>query len=129
MRGTILVLGLAATCFGAQASSIVTLGGTPAATPSIIALGEPAAAVSDDKVAAIPKTPERQISPLVIRGGVAGGQSATAAPTPQQPVQAAARPDQAKARTERPATPASQNAQAENAAPNPDNHGPIRAPL
>lgn len=121
MRGTVLVLGLAATCFGAQASSIVTLGGTPTATPSIIALGEPAAAVSNDKVAAIPKTPERPISPLVIRGGVAGGQSATAAPT-QQPVQA-------KARTEQPPAPASQNAQAENTAPNPANHGPIRAPL
>lgn len=43
-------------------------------TPSIMALGEPAPAVTLEKVAAIPNKPKRgpMFKPLVIRGGVAG---------------------------------------------------------
>lgn len=99
MRGTVFVLSFAATCFAAQASSFVTLGGEPAATPSIIALGEPAPGVSDDKVAAIPKMPEKAPSeawlpPMVIRGGIVGGLSADPVPAPvhQEPTAVATQP-------------------------------------
>jgi len=45
-------------------------------TPSIIALGEPEAEISYDKVAAIPKVSGPRFSPMVIRGGIVGGRSA-----------------------------------------------------
>lgn len=132
MRGTILVLSFAATCFGAQASSIITLGGTPEATPSIVSLGEPAVAVGDDKVAAIPAPPvskpsEPALAPMVIRGGIAGGASANPIPTPvrSEPVEASTKPS-LKADT-RSAPPASQSSQAES--PEPVSNGPRRKPI
>ncbi|TIO91495.1 MAG: hypothetical protein E5X90_26855, partial [Mesorhizobium sp.] len=70
----------------AQASSIVVLGAatsTPSivrlaaiepgkATPSVVALGEPVPAVTDEKVAAIPeKSGQRHAQPpTIIRGGI-----------------------------------------------------------
>ncbi|TIS30742.1 MAG: hypothetical protein E5X01_33410, partial [Mesorhizobium sp.] len=81
----------------AQASSIVVLGAatsTPSivrlaaiepgkATPSVVALGEPVPAVTDEKVAAIPeKSGQRHAqTPTIIRGGIVGGASATPAAT------------------------------------------------
>ncbi|MDG4900359.1 MULTISPECIES: hypothetical protein [unclassified Mesorhizobium] len=81
----------------AQASSIVVLGAatsTPSivrlaaiepgkATPSVVALGEPVPAVTDEKVAAIPeKSGQRHAqAPTIIRGGIVGGASATPAAT------------------------------------------------
>lgn len=131
MRGTILVLSFAATCFGAQASSIITLGGTPEATPSIVSLGEPAVAVSDDKVAAIPAPPvspsKPALAPMVIRGGIAGGASANPVPTPvrSEPAEASTKPSlQADTRS---APPASQSSQAES--PEPVSNGPRRKPI
>ena len=107
MRGAIFVLSFAATCFGAQASSIVALGGSaPAATPSIIALGEPETAVSNDKVAAIPKLSEPKSSgpapTMVMRGGVVGGLSADPPPASVQPKPAsiAAAPRQATSKAQ-----------------------------
>jgi hypothetical protein len=87
---------LAAMTGGAQASSIVVLGvstSTPSivvlgasepAGPSIVALGDPEPYVTDEKVAAIPDKPEHKHgfmrNPMVIRGGIAG--DAFASPTP-----------------------------------------------
>lgn len=88
MRGILFSLSFAVLCGGAQASSIVVMGGAaPASTPSfvslagatlpapatasIVALGDPG--TSPDKVAAIPQP---RLPPMVIRGGVVGGQSA-----------------------------------------------------
>jgi hypothetical protein len=55
----------------------------PIETPSIIALGEPLPEVADEKVAAIPEKAKLgpPSSPMVIRGGIAGGAFAPAAPT------------------------------------------------
>ena len=126
MRATVFVLSFAATCFGAQASSIVAPGAEPAATPSIImlgapepaatppaaftavppagetpsivALGEPAPGISYDKVAAIPQP----FSPMVIRGGIAGGPSADPMPAKAEPApaQAGLTPDRQQAQPE-----------------------------
>ncbi|WP_320327801.1 hypothetical protein [Mesorhizobium dulcispinae] len=98
----------------AQASSIVVLGvstSTPsvvrlaaiepdqvsaASTPSVVALGEPVPAVTDEKVAAIPeKSGQRHAqAPTIIRGGIVGGASAAPAATAaaKSPAPAAATP-------------------------------------
>lgn len=85
--------GLLAMSGFAQASSIVFVSAS-SSTPSIvriaaiepgklseahslIALGEPEPAVTDEKVAAIPEHPE---TPMIIRGGIVGGAFATPAP-------------------------------------------------
>ncbi|RWB65879.1 MAG: hypothetical protein EOQ50_33190 [Mesorhizobium sp.] len=88
----------------AHASSIVVLGvstSTPSvvrldaidpaklsalSAPSMIALGDPVPAVTDEKVAAIPEKSGHQPAPMIIRGGIVGGAFATPAAT------AAARP-------------------------------------
>ena len=49
--------------------------------PSIIALGDPMPAVTDEKVAAIPEKSGHQLAPMIIRGGVVGGAFATPAAT------------------------------------------------
>lgn len=94
-------IGLLATAGLAQASSIVVLGvstSTPsvvrpaaiepgnvsaASTPSVVALGEPVPAVTDEKVATIPeKSGQRHAqAPMIIRGGIVGGAPATPAAT------------------------------------------------
>ncbi|SFP01172.1 pore complex protein Nup62 [Mesorhizobium sp. NFR06] len=92
-------IGLLAMSGAAHASSIVVLGvstSTPsvirlkaiepaklsaAATPSVIALGDPAPAVTDEKVAAIPEKSGHQQAPMIIRGGIVGGAFATPAAT------------------------------------------------
>ena len=91
----LLVTGLA------QASSVVMLGvstSTPsvirlaaiepghvsaASTPSVVALGEPVPAVTDEKVAAIPEKSEQRHAqtPMIIRGGIVGGAFVTPAAT------------------------------------------------
>lgn len=115
----LLGITLAALSGEAQASSLV-FPGAPAATPSIlalkadgiqagdvlsvVALGEPE--VTDEKVAAIPNTPEPRHGfmpgPMIIRGGVVGGDfstptqvkapatTATPAPAPAQATASAA---------------------------------------
>ncbi|QKC99843.1 hypothetical protein [Mesorhizobium sp. NZP2298] len=115
----LLGITLAALSGGAQASSLV-FPGAPAATPSIlalkadgiqagdvlsvVALGEPE--VTDEKVAAIPNAPEPRHGfmpgPMIIRGGVVGGDfstptqvkapatTATPAPAPAQATASAA---------------------------------------
>ncbi|RRI05489.1 hypothetical protein EH240_06285 [Mesorhizobium tamadayense] len=85
----------------AQASSIVVLGvatSTPsvvrlaaiepgkvsaASTPSVVALGEPVPAVTDEKVAAIPEKSGQKHAqaPMIIRGGIVGGASTAPAAT------------------------------------------------
>ncbi|MDX8480001.1 hypothetical protein RFN28_16135 [Mesorhizobium sp. VK24D] len=108
-------IGLLATTGLAQASSIVVLGAatsTPsvvrlaavgqisaASTPSIVALGDPVPAVTDEKVAAIPEKSRHAQTPMIIRGGVVGGAFATPAAT-------------ASAKTTAPATPATGTAPA-----------------
>ncbi|WP_189341265.1 MULTISPECIES: hypothetical protein [unclassified Mesorhizobium] len=114
----------------AHASSIIVLGpstSTPsvirlnaiepaklsaATTPSVIALGDPMPAVTDEKVAAIPEKFGRQLAPMIIRGGVVGGAfatpAATAAAKPQTP--AASAPADGTS----PATPANGTASASN---------------
>ncbi|MDX8452077.1 hypothetical protein RFM98_04855 [Mesorhizobium sp. VK9D] len=91
----------------AYASSIVVLGvstSTPSvirlnaieppwlsavSTPSMIALGDPMPAVTDEKVAAIPEKSRHQQAPMIIRGGIVGGAfvtpAATASAKPQTP--------------------------------------------
>jgi hypothetical protein len=130
MRGTLLVLSFAATCFGAQASSIITLGGTPEATPSIVSLGEPAVAASDDKVAAIPapqvpESSEPVLAPMVMRGGITGGASADPIPVRSEPAEASVKPGvQADNRS---APSVGQSSQAE--IPEPVSNGPRRKPI
>lgn len=69
---------------------------SPTATPSMIALGDPVPAVTDEKVAAIPEKFEHQQPPMIIRGGVVGGAFATPALTapakPATPATAATTP-------------------------------------
>ncbi|WP_292075121.1 hypothetical protein [Mesorhizobium sp.] len=97
-------IGLLAMNGAAHASSIVVLGvstSTPSvvrldaidpaklsalSAPSMIALGDPVPAVTDEKVAAIPEKSGHQPAPMIIRGGIVGGAFATPAAT------AAARP-------------------------------------
>ncbi|MDX8438083.1 hypothetical protein [Mesorhizobium australafricanum] len=114
----------------AYASSIVVLGvstSTPSvirlnaieppwlsavSTPSMIALGDPMPAVTDEKVAAIPEKSRRQQAPMIIRGGIVGGAFATPAAT------ASAKPatpaGTAPANGTSPATPANGTASASN---------------
>ncbi|MDX8524388.1 hypothetical protein RFM68_07710 [Mesorhizobium sp. MSK_1335] len=60
-----------------------------ASAPSMIALGDPAPAVTEEKVAAIPEKSGHQQAPMIIRGGIVGGAfatpAATAAVKPQTP--------------------------------------------
>lgn len=83
----------------AHASSIVVLGAstsTPSvirldaidlaklsalSAPSMVALGDPMPAVTDEKVAAIPEKSGHQQAPMIIRGGIVGGAFATPAAT------------------------------------------------
>ncbi|WP_189434757.1 MULTISPECIES: hypothetical protein [unclassified Mesorhizobium] len=94
-------IGILATTGLAQASSIVVLGAatsTPsvvrltaiepgpisaASTPSVVALGDPVPAVTDETVAAIPEKSGhgRAQTPMIIRGGIVGGAFATPAAT------------------------------------------------
>lgn len=119
-------IGLLAMTAVSQASSIVVLGAstsTPsvvrpkaieparlsaASTPSMIALGDPMPAVTDEKVAAIPAG--HQPAPMIIRAGVVGGAfatpTATASAKPEAP--AATAPANGSA----PATPANGTAAA-----------------
>ncbi|WP_292217503.1 hypothetical protein, partial [Mesorhizobium sp.] len=103
-----LGVGLSAITGGAQASSIVVLGAsttTPSiirlapepmklgSTPSVVALGEPALDVTDEKVAAIPDKSTHHgsmQSPMIIRGGVVGGAFATPAAAPAKATTATA---------------------------------------
>ncbi|MDX8530993.1 hypothetical protein RFM41_05875 [Mesorhizobium sp. VK25A] len=116
----------------AHASSIVVIGpstSTPsvirlnaiepaklsaASTPSMIALGDPMPAVTDEKVAAIPEKSGHRQAPMIIRGGVVGGAFATPAATasakPATPATAATAP----ANGTSPATPANGTASASN---------------
>lgn len=84
-----------------------------ASTPSMIALGDPMPAVTDEKVAAIPEKSRHQQAPMIIRGGVVGGAfatpAATAAAKPTAPATAAA-----PANGTSPATPANGTASASN---------------
>ncbi|MBN9547819.1 MAG: hypothetical protein J0H31_02770, partial [Alphaproteobacteria bacterium] len=50
-----------------------------ALTPSMIALGDPVPAVTDEKVAAIPEKSGHQPAPMIIRGGIVGSAFATPA--------------------------------------------------
>ncbi|WP_292254772.1 hypothetical protein, partial [Mesorhizobium sp.] len=90
-------IGLLAMNGAAQASSIVVVGpstSTPSvvrldaidpaklsalSAPSMIALGDPVPAVTDEKVAAIPEKSGHQPAPMIIRGGIVGGAFATPA--------------------------------------------------
>jgi len=99
----------------AQASSIVVVGpstSTPsvihlkaiepaelsaALTPSVIALGDPMPAVTDEKVAAIPEKSGHQQAPMIIRAGIVGGAFAT------PPATASAKPTAPAAATPAPA--------------------------
>ncbi|MGX5801256.1 hypothetical protein ACWGS9_08420 [Bradyrhizobium sp. Arg314] len=112
----------------AYASSIVVLGvstSTPSvirlnaiepallsavSTPSMIALGDPMPAVTDEEVAAIPEKSRNQQAPMIIRGGIVGGAFATPAATasakPKTPAGAA------PANGKSPATPANGTASA-----------------
>ncbi|WP_292562875.1 hypothetical protein [Mesorhizobium sp.] len=92
-------IGLLAMSGAAHASSIVVLGvstSTPSvvrleaidpaklsalSAPSMIALGDPMPAVTDEKVAAIPEESGHQPAPMIIRGGIVGGAFATPAAT------------------------------------------------
>ncbi len=125
-------IGLLAMNGAAHASSIVVLGvstSTPsfirvnaiepaklsaASTPSMIALGDPMPAVTDEKVAAIPAKSGHQPAPMIIRGGVVGGAFATPAATasakPSTPATAATAPADGTS----PAMPANGTASASN---------------
>ena len=70
-----------------------------ASTPSIVALGDPAPAVTDETVAAIPEENGHAQATMIIRGGVVGGAFAT----PAAPAQAPAATAPANGKT--PATP------------------------
>ncbi|RWL44788.1 MAG: hypothetical protein EOR60_16400 [Mesorhizobium sp.] len=107
-------IGLLAMNGVAHASSIVVLGvstTTPSVVrldaidpaklsaltaPSIIALGDPMPAVTDEKVAAIPEKSGHESAPMIIRGGIVGGAFATPAATasakPATPATAATTP-------------------------------------
>ncbi|WP_245318035.1 MULTISPECIES: hypothetical protein [unclassified Mesorhizobium] len=110
----LLGITLATMASGVQASSLV-FPGPPAATPSIltlkaadikasdvvsvVALGEPD--VTYEKVAAIPNPPEAQHgfmpSPMIIRGGIVGGDFSTPTQTKAPAATTAAAPAPAQA--------------------------------
>lgn len=77
--------------------------------PSMIALGDPVPAVTDEKVAAIPEKSGHQPAPMIIRGGIVGGAFATPAAKPTATTTAAA-----PANGTSPATPANGTASASN---------------
>ncbi|MEI9404293.1 hypothetical protein [Mesorhizobium argentiipisi] len=87
-----------------------------ASAPSIIALGDPMPAVTDEKVAAIPEKSGHQQAPMIIRGGIVGGAfatpAATAAAKPATPTTAPAAT--APANGSSPAVPANGTATASN---------------
>lgn len=130
-------IALAAACIGllamtdmAEASSILVVGvstSTPSivkleaiepvqlsvvSTPSMVALGDPIPAVTDEKVAAIPEKPRhgRVEAPMIIRGGIVGGAFAT--PTATASAKPAAPAAAAPANGTAPATPANGTAAA-----------------
>ncbi|WP_217573529.1 hypothetical protein [Mesorhizobium sp. GbtcB19] len=84
-----------------------------ATAPSVIALGDPIPAVTDEKVAAIPETSgHHQLAPMIIRGGIVGG--AFAAPTATAAAKPATPAATAPANGTSPATPANGTASASN---------------
>lgn len=86
-----------------------------ASTPSMIALGDPVPAVTDEKVAAIPEKSGHQPAPTIIRGGVVGGAFATPAATAAaKPTAPATTTAAAPANGTSPATPANGTASASN---------------
>ncbi|WP_181170162.1 MULTISPECIES: hypothetical protein [unclassified Mesorhizobium] len=127
-------IGLLAMNGAAHASSIVVVGpltSTPsvirlnaieptklsaASAPSMIALGDPMPAVTDEKVAAIPEKSGHQQAPMIIRGGIVGGAFATPAATASaKPATPATTPAAtAPANGTSPATPANGAASASN---------------
>ncbi|WP_181183339.1 hypothetical protein [Mesorhizobium sp. B3-1-7] len=87
-----------------------------ASTPSMIALGDPMPAVTDEKVAAIPEKSGHQQAPMIIRGGIVGGAfAAPAATASAKPATATTTPaTTAPANGTSPATPANGSASASN---------------
>ncbi|WP_181180690.1 hypothetical protein [Mesorhizobium sp. B2-4-6] len=87
-----------------------------ASTPSMIALGDPMPAVTDEKVAAIPEKSGHQQAPMIIRGGIVGGAfAAPAAIASAKPATPATTPAAtAPANGTSPATPANGAASASN---------------
>ncbi|TPI21950.1 hypothetical protein [Mesorhizobium sp. B4-1-1] len=87
-----------------------------ASTPSMIALGDPVPAVTDEKVAAIPEKSGHQQAPMIIRGGIVGSAfAAPAAPASAKPATPATTPAAtAPANGTSPATPANGAASASN---------------
>ncbi|TPI45483.1 hypothetical protein FJW05_18185 [Mesorhizobium sp. B2-9-1] len=83
-----------------------------ASTPSIIALGDPIPAVTDEKVAAIPAKSGRQQAPMIIRGGIVGGAFET--PAAAKSTAPATTTAAAPANATTPATPANGTASASN---------------
>ncbi|RWL89762.1 MAG: hypothetical protein EOR68_30960 [Mesorhizobium sp.] len=127
-------IGLLAMNGAAHASSIVVLGVStskpsvvrldaidPAklsalSAPSMIALGDPVPAVTDEKVAAIPEKSGHQPAPMIIRGGIVGGAFATPAATAAaRPTAPATTTAAAPANGTSPATPANGTASASKA--------------
>ncbi|RWL75861.1 MAG: hypothetical protein EOR67_30670 [Mesorhizobium sp.] len=127
-------IGLLAMNGAAHASSIVVLGvstSTPSvvrldaidpaklsalSAPSMIALGDPVPAVTDEKVAAIPEKSGHQPAPMIIRGGIVGGAFATPAATAAaRPTAPATTTAAAPANGTSPATPANGTASASKA--------------
>ncbi|WP_246677922.1 hypothetical protein [Mesorhizobium sp. B2-7-2] len=82
-----------------------------ASTPSMIALGDPMPAVTNEKVAAIPAKSGHQQAPMIIRGGIVGGAFETPAAKPTAPATTTAA---APANATTPATPANGTASASN---------------
>ncbi|RUX26082.1 hypothetical protein EOA23_19305 [Mesorhizobium sp. M2A.F.Ca.ET.042.01.1.1] len=124
-------IGLLAMNGAAHASSIIVLGvstSTPSvvrleaidpaklsalSVPSMIALGDPVPAVTDEKVAAIPEKSGHQPAPMIIRGGIVGGAFATPAATAaSKPTAPATTTAAAPANGTSPATPANGTASA-----------------
>jgi hypothetical protein len=87
-----------------------------ASTPSMIALGDPVPAVTDEKVAAIPEKSGHQQAPMIIRGGIVGGAFSTPAATASAKPATATTTPAAPAPTDgtSPATPANGTAAASN---------------
>lgn len=123
-------IGLLAMNGAAHASSIVVVGpstSTPSvvrldaidpaklsalSAPSMIALGDPVPAVTDEKVAAIPEKAGHQPAPMIIRGGIVAGAFAT--PVTAKPTAPATTTAAAPANGTSPATPANGTASASN---------------
>ncbi|WP_181170700.1 hypothetical protein [Mesorhizobium sp. B2-6-2] len=78
-----------------------------ASTSSMIALGDPMPAVTNEKVAAIPEKSGHQQAPMIIRGGIVGGAFET--PAAAKPTAPATTTAAAPANGTTPATPANGN--------------------